>query len=117
MTDFSDILGNAFETVASEHGLYYKEGGATAWGRAGAAYLAYVLCHLPTSSVRSLQYAARELTGAVLLDCKWYDRLVELCLDGQDQITAGIYHPQKGISPQIISKSLFEEMLDFCREG
>lgn len=117
MTEFSEILGNAFETVAAEHGLAYADGGASAWGKTGAAYLSFVLCAFPASRLRSVQYASRELAGPILLDCKWYDRLAELCLGGQDQTTALIPLPQGGVSARTVSKSLFLEMLDFCREG
>lgn len=117
MAEFSVILANAFDTVALEHGLSYKEGGAGAWGQAGAAYLSFALCALPAATLRNLQYSARHITGPVLLDCKWYDRLVELCLDGQNEISADIPAPEGGVSSRLISKPLFLEMLDFCREG
>ena len=117
MTEFSVILGNAFRTVAAEHGLSYPEGGASAWGRTGSAYLSYSLCNLPASTLRALQYEARETAGPVLLDCKWYDRMTELCLGCQESIVAAIPHPAQGIKEMTVSKSLFLEMLDFCREG
>lgn len=117
MTEFSIILGNAFRTVAAEHGLTYPDGGASSWGRTAAAYLAYALCGLPASTLRSLQYESRQTAGAVLLDCKWYDRLSDLCLGGQESIIAAIPHPEYGIKEMTVSRSLFLEMLDFCREG
>lgn len=117
MTDFSVILADAFDTVASEHGLSYSPGGALAWGQTGAAYLSYILCSLKASSLRELQYAARETTGPVLLDCKWYDRLTELCLNGKESADVCLPLPQGGNSVNTISKELFLEMLDFCREG
>lgn len=117
MTEFSEILGKAFEEVAAEHGLSYNAGGALAWGRTGAAYLSYALCALPAPSLRSLQYAARELTGPVLLDCKWYDHLTSLCFGHKDEVDAMIPTANGGFSVQAVSKSLFLEMLDFCREG
>ena len=117
MTEFPVILANAFETVASEHGLSYKEGGALAWGQAGSAYLAFALLGLPASALRNLQYSARHITGPVLLDCKWYDHLVELCLEGKDETIACIPIPEGGVSSVTVSRNLFLEMLDFCREG
>ena len=117
MAEFSVILANAFETIALEHGFSYKEGGAQAWGQTGAAYLSFALCGLPATTLRNLQYHARHITGPVLLDCKWYDHLVEICLDGQNQINAYIPAPDGGVSSISVSKPLFLEMLDFCREG
>lgn len=117
MTEFSSILADALLRVASDNGLSYKEGGAAAWGRAGAAYLSFVLCGLSSARLRALQYSAREITGPILLDCKWYDRLTELCLNGIDGVEANLPAPNGGFSLQYISKPLFLEMLDFCREG
>ena len=117
MTEFSVILANAFQTVASEHGLSYKKGGALAWGQTGAAYLSFALCGLSASTLRELQYYARHITGPVLLDCKWYDHLIGLCLNGQDEITALIPVPEGEVASKPVSKALFLEMLDFCREG
>ena len=117
MTKFSDILADALGRVASEHGLSYREDGAMAWGLTGAAYLSFALCGLPSDQLRALQYSARDLTGPILLDCRWYDRLVELCLDGQDEIDASIPTADGGLSVMTLTKSLFLEMLDFCREG
>ena len=117
MTEFSIILAKALERVASEYGLSYKEGGDMAWGQTGASYLSYTLCSLPASALRSIQYKARELTGPILLDCKWYDRMMELCLDGKDNTSVCIPTPQGDNTIKIVSKDLFLEMLDFCREG
>ncbi len=117
MTEFSSILADALNRVATEHGLSYKEGGAIAWGHTGAAYLSSALCGFPTARLRSLQYSAREITGPVLLDCKWYDRLIELCLNGGDEVVTSLPAPDGGLSVRHVSKPLFLEMLDFCREG
>ena len=117
MTDFSIILGNALQTVAAEHGLSYADGGAQAWGRTGAAYISYSFSTMSAQSLRSLQATARELTGPVLLDCKWYDRMATLCLDRPDRSTAVIPQEHAGASVQTITESLFMEMLDFLREG
>lgn len=116
MTEFSSILESAFEKIATEHGFSYKEGGAKAWGDAGAAYISFALGLLPSSVVRNLQYTARNTTGPVLLDCKWYDRLTELCFDSDQVITVCIPSSQ-GSTIQSVSRNLFIEMLDFCREG
>ena len=116
MTEFSDILESAFEQIAAEHGLSYNEGGAKAWGQAGAAYISFALGLLPSTIVRNLQYTARNTAGPVLLDCKWYDRLTELCFDANQEITVCIPSTQ-GNAFQCISRHLFIEMLDFCREG
>ena len=117
MTDFSVLLADAFDTVASEHGLSYNPGGALAWGQTGAAYLSYIHCSFKASSLRQLQYAARDITGPVLLYCKWYDRMAELCLNGNESADVSIPLPQGGNSVYTISKEEFLEMLDFCREG
>lgn len=117
MTDFSTILADALELVAAEHGLSYPPGGAQAWGRTGAAYVSYALATFSAPALRSLQTASRELYGQVLLDCKWYDRMVGLCLGGQEQTTAVIPAGQDAASLQVVTKSLFLEMLDFLREG
>lgn len=116
MTEFSDILESAFEQIAAEHGLSYNEGGAKAWGQAGTAYISFALGLLPASVVRNLQYTARETAGPVLLDCKWYDRLAELCLVA-DQENTFFVPSTDGKVTQNISRQLFIEMLDFCREG
>lgn len=116
MTEFSDILESAFEQIAAEHGLSYNEGGAKAWGQAGTAYISFALGLLPSSVVRNLQYTARETAGPILLDCKWYDRLAELCFDANQEIKACLPSTQ-GNAIQCISRQLFIEMLDFCREG
>lgn len=117
MKEFSVILAEALEKVASEHGLSYNQGGAMAWGRTGACYLSFALLSMPSAELRTLQYAARESTGPVLLYCKWYDRMVELCLDGNDQASVCLPGPQGSNSVETVSKDLFLEMLDFCREG
>jgi len=117
MTEFSSILADAFEKVAAEHGLSYSNDGALAWGRTGAAYLSFALCLLPSTELRSIQYAARETAGPVLLNCKWYDRMTELCMDSKDEVPAALPAQQGGISTYAVSKQLFLEMLDFCREG
>lgn len=117
MTEFSTILADALDIVASEHGLTYREGGAAAWGHAGAAYLSFALCGLPPARLRALQYSARQITGPILLDCKWYDRLAGLCMNGRDDVMANLPAPDGGLSERNVPKSLFLEMLDFCREG
>lgn len=117
MTDFSVILADAFDAVASEHGLSYSPGGALAWGRTGAAYLSFIHDSFNASSLRELQYAARDITGPVLLDCKWYNRLTGLCLKGSESADVSLPLPQGGNSKITISKEEFLEMLDFCREG
>lgn len=116
MTEFSDILEGAFEQIAAEHGLSYNEDGAKAWGQAGTAYISFALGLLPSSVVRNLQYTAQETAGPILLDCKWYDRLAELCFDADQEIKACLPSTQ-GYAIHCISKHLFIEMLDFCREG
>lgn len=115
--EFARILGQAFNDTASEHGQHYPAGGADAWGQAGAAYLAFALCGLPTACLRKLQYDARDKYGPVILDCKWYDGLVSKCLDGADSVKAYLPAPDRQLCLCEISRELFLEMLDFCREG
>lgn len=100
MAPFTEILAQAFDQVAKDNGTPYPEGGALAWAQAGQAYLSFAQDGLPSSKLRELQYRARDTFGPVILDCKWYDRLKALCLEGQD-----------------VSEALFLEMLDFLREG
>lgn len=117
MTQFKEILAHALCQVASEHGLSYGRDEALAWGETGASYLSYVLCSLPSTAVRTLQYAARDSYGPILLDCKWYNRLTELCMDGKDSETVLIPSANGENATTTMSKQLFLEMLDFCREG
>ena len=117
MTEFSSILADALLRVASDNGLSYKEGGAAAWGRAGAAYLSFVLCGLSSARLRALQYSAREITGPILLDCKWYDMLKAECLGGQEHTNALLPGPDGTLCNRTVTAQLFLEMLDFCREG
>lgn len=117
MYDFEQILANALQKVASEHGQSFKDDAALAWGKAGACYLSYVLCSLPPNAVRSCQYSARDNYGPIMLDCKWYERLAELCMNGKDNTLVSIPSAQNGKISKSISKELFLEMLDFCREG
>lgn len=100
MTQFSDILADALARVALDNGTPYPDGGARAWGLAGQAYLSFAMDGLPASRLRELQYGARDTYGPVILDCRWYERLKAICLEGQD-----------------IPEPLFVEMLDFLREG
>lgn len=117
MESFAYRLGNLLESVAAGHGLAYTQGGAAAWGIAGAAYLSFVHGFLDTRSVRNAQYAARELTGPIHLDCKWYDSMVEQLFDGRQSIDTLLPLPDGAMKHQAVSKEEFLEMLDFCREG
>ena len=116
-TSFSSVLERAFSAAASAHGLSYKEGAAAAWGMVGASYLGYALCGLSSTELRKVQYMARQQAGPVILDCKWYDDLVKECMDGQDEADALLPGPDGTQFRRTVTKELFLEMLDFCREG
>lgn len=114
---FSDILWHALASVAKSHGCHYPDGGAHAWGQAGAAYLGFALCNLSSGELRQKQYSARDNYGPVILDCKWYDTLVQECLKGHDNIEALLPGTNGTFATATVSRELFLEMLDFCREG
>ena len=114
---FSSVLEHAFSTVASEHGQQYPEGGARAWGITGASYLGFALCGLPQEKLRSTQYSTRDQFGPIILDCKWYDTLKGLCLNGQKYVDTLLPGPDGTLCPCSVTEQLFLEMIDFCREG
>ena len=114
---FSSVLERAFSAAASAHGLSYKEGAAGAWGVVGASYLGFALCGLSSTELRSVQYQAREEAGPVILDCKWYDGLVKECLGGKESADALLPGPDGTLCTCTVTKEIFLEMLDFCREG
>jgi len=114
---FSDILANALQVEALAHGHSYPEGGAQAWGKVGAAYLGFALCHLTPPTLRSIQYNTRELFGPVILECKWYDSLKQQCLGGQQSIHALLPSGSGSLMESEITVDLLLEMFDFCREG
>ena len=114
---FSSVLEKAFQRVASEHGQNYGDGAASAWGLVGASYLGYALCGLGSSELRNVQYKTREQAGPIILDCKWYDDLVQECLGVNRQTQALLPGPGGTLCPCSVTRELFLEMLDFCREG
>lgn len=116
-TEFRVILEHALDAQARAHGLSYPQGGAASWGLAGAAYLAFALCGLPSARLRSIQYQARDEYGPVILDCKWYDALKQECLNGGETIDTLLPAPDGTMQKCRVTASLFLEMLDFCREG
>lgn len=117
LKNFSSLLELAFDDVASSHGQHYREGGARAWGMTGASYLGFALCGFPVTELRSIQYRTRQEFGPVILDCKWYDALKSMCLDGHDAVDALLPGPDGTLCRCSVSDELFLEMLDFCREG
>ena len=114
---FSLILEKAFREVAEEHGQYYAEDAARSWAEVGTAYLGYALCGLPSTELRKLQYITKEQYGPVILNCKWYDSLKKICLEGNNTIETLLPGPDDSLSRCCVSEDLFLEMLDFCREG
>lgn len=114
---FSWVLEQALNRVASDHGQQYREGGASAWGVTGASYLGFALCGLPATQLRSIQYDTRLLFGPIILDCKWYDTLKAECLNGQKTIDTLLPGLDGNLCPCSVTEELFLEMLDFCREG
>ena len=117
LKQFSSLLELAFDNVASGHGQHYQEGGARAWATTGASYLGFALCGFPVTELRRIQYRTRQEFGPVILDCKWYDTLKELCLEGHDTVDALLPGADGTFCRCSVSAELFLEMLDFCREG
>ncbi len=117
MDDFSLVLGRALLTAAAENGAACSADGCMAWGRTGAMYLAHVLCGLPVSTLRQQQYATREEYGPIVMDCRWYDRMCDICLDGGGGCTVRLTGPDGHLHDCLLARALFLEMLDFCREG
>ena len=115
--EFSTQLGRILDAAASEHGIHYPDGGALAWGRTGASYLGYVLCRFPVTELRAVQYQTRELYGAVILDCRWYDSLKAALFREEQTVTVLLPGPDGAPCPGTVTQELFLEMLDFCREG
>ena len=115
--EFSLVLEDAFRKVASEHGQHYAEDAARSWAEVGAAYLGFALCSLPSTVLRRVQYATKEQYGTVILNCKWYDSLKEICLEGNNTIEALLPGPDGILCRCSVTEDLFLEMLDFCREG
>ena len=114
---FSSVLEKALKRVASEHGQNYVDGAASAWGLVGASYLGYALCGLSASELRNVQYKTRQQAGPIILNCKWYDDLAQECLGGQNKADALLPGPDGTLCTCTVTKELFLEMLDFCREG
>lgn len=114
---FWQVLEQALNSSALQHGQAYPPGGAHAWGLTGASYLGFALCGLPSSRLRGIQYSARNEFGPVILDCKWYDSLCDECLGGNDSVCALIPGPDGNLCTCTVTRKLFLEMLDFCREG
>jgi hypothetical protein len=115
--DFTTVLADAFRDAAAEHGQSYPEGGELAWGAVGAAYLGFALCGLQSTVLRRLQYDARQESGPVILDCKWYDALEARCLEGKKSVQVFLPGPDNTACLSTVTRDLFLEMLDFCREG
>lgn len=115
--EFSTILARAFENAATAHGQSFAEGGASAWGKVGAAYLGFSLCGLTTPILRSIQYDTREQFGPIVLECKWYESLKQECLAGEQSIQALLPSRDGSLVKSTITADLLLEMFDFCREG
>lgn len=117
LEDFSIVFERAISMEADAHNLRYPDGGAAAWAKVGAAYLSFALCSLPSARLRNIQYDTKEQYGPVILNCKWYDRLKQVCLNGKDSIQTLLPAPDGTLCQCSVSSGLFLEMLDFCREG
>lgn len=115
--DFTTVLADAFRDAATSHDQSYPQGGDLAWGAVGAAYLGFALCGLPSTALRLLQYNARQDFGPVILDCKWYDGLEARCLEGKKSVQAFLPGPDNTLCSCNVTRDIFLEMLDFCREG
>jgi hypothetical protein len=115
--DFSQILSRLLADAATEHGKRYPQGGALAWGLTGASYLGFALCGLPQTRLRDIQYSTRDRFGYVILDCRWYDSLVQRCFAGRESIDVILPGADGTPCHATLTTALFLEMLDFCREG
>ena len=117
MRPFSEILTYALERAALYHGFAYAPGAASAWGLTGASYIGYVLCEFSTTRLRTIQYNTKEKYGSIILDCKWYDLIKQICLNRDETITALVPSKEDNLDEVVITKELLIEALDFCREG
>ena len=114
---FSSVLARCLANVALNNGHKFEDGAAQAWGHVGAAFLGYVLCGLPVTELRAVQYRTRDQYGPVILDCRWYDLIKDTCLNYKECVQALLPGPDDSICKCDVNKEVFLEMLDFCREG
>ena len=117
MKEFSAILAHALQEAAQAHGFHYTPEAAAAWAATGASYIGFVLCGLPATQLRSIQYSTKEEYGPVIMDCKWYDLMKQLCLEQGETVTAIVPAGENRPAKAVITGELLVEALDFCREG
>lgn len=117
MKEFSEILSFALKETARAHGLHYAPEAAAAWAATGAAYIGYVLCGFPVTELRSIQYDTKETFGPIIMDCKWYDLMKQVCLEQGKTVTAIVPAGDNSPGEAVITGELLVEALDFCREG
>lgn len=117
MNDFSAILGHALYETATKNGAECTLENCLSWGKTGAMYLAHVLCAVPVDALRSQQYYTREEFGPMTMDCRWYDTMCDICLNGNSLAAVSLIGPDGLPHECDLDKELFLEMLDFCREG
>ena len=117
MKEFSEILTHAILQAAQTHGFRYTPQAAAAWAATGASYIGFVLCGFPVAQLRSIQYDTKEEYGPIIMDCKWYDLIKQLCLEQGKSITAFVPAGENRHREALITGELLIEALDFCREG
>lgn len=117
---FESVMADALVKTAKCHGVCYGIDDAQAWSRTGAMYLSYVLAGTPLGHIRQAQFFARDNYGPIVLECKWYDQMVAHVIGGQTSVVIDIPAIQDDAEIRTkveLTKELFLEMLDFCREG
>lgn len=117
MKPFSQIVADALEQTARSHGSGYAPGAAAAWGLTAASYIGFALCGFPATRLRSIQYDTKQKYGPIIMDCKWYNVMKDICLNGGDSVTAGLPSREERIEETTVTGEMLLEALDFCREG
>lgn len=106
--------------AASVHNVEFGQDAALAWSRTGALYLSYVLAEMPVSEIRQAQSSARDSHGPIVMECKWYDYMVASVFGDCDSVEIDIPAVCDVGETRMkvnLTRELFLEMLDFCREG
>lgn len=115
-------LGHALESLALETHRPVLHGYAVAWGLVGELYLSTVLLGFPKQQLQQTVQFIRHNYGTPLLDCKHYDRLLELMKHDKKNVGDSINFTLLGgigdirINQQATRDDILEA-LDFIREG
>ena len=120
--NFGHTLGHALESLAMETGHPVLHGYAVAWGMIGELYESCVRKGFPQDKMRQTVSFIREHYGEMPLDCKQYDRILELMkhdkknVGGQILCTLLSDIGQLHINEPLSKEDIFG-MFDFLREG